>query len=439
MKRRLRLIPLFLLFIILLTGCAKEKENPEVKALKENIIPISTVEAGSGFEDLMPLKDILKDKKIVAMGEATHGTSEFFKMKHRFFKFLVEEMGYRVFAMECDGDGGQVINDYILNGEGNLDEIMESIKYEVFKAEEIKDMIEWMKKYNDDSSHEEKIKFYGFDMENIKSTLPKLSYYLGKLDKGLQVKVKEDILHSLYKGNIIGLNNEEIHDMLADINEFKKDMENTKEKYLNNNLENEYELALWNLSLITQYTEYYVESSKSNDLMNQSPIASNLRDKYMASNVKWIQEYESRLGNDKVMLWAHNLHVSYMDGNFKYMSRNLKEMYEDEYYPLGFEFSRGSFNATNMSTGILTKFDIDNNAPEYLAYKFYKTEIPISFLDFNSASKSKEVSEMLSKNQTFNLITSYYDDTIPRSFQYIPRNLFDGLIYIKETTASKPQ
>ncbi len=113
-------------------------------------------------------------------------------------------------------------------------------------------------------------------------------------------------------------------------------------------------------------------------------------------------------------------------------------MYGDKYYSIGFEFSRGSFNASNdMSTGTMTRFDIDNNGPEYLASKFDKTHIPISFLDFNLASENKEMSKMLSSNQTFNLITAYFDETIPRSFQYIPKNLFDGLIYIKETTESK--
>ncbi len=92
-----------------------------------------------------------------------------------------------------------------------------------------------------------------------------------------------------------------------------------------------------------------------------------------------------------------------------------------------------------MSTGTLTRFDIDNNGPEYLAYKLDKTQVPISFLDFNSSSENKEVSEMLSKNQTFNFGTSYYDESIQKSFQYIPKNLFDGLIYIKETTPSKIQ
>ncbi len=440
MKKKLRLISTCLISILCLTACSHVNENPEVKALKKSVIPISTVEAGNGFKDLMPIKEILKDKKIVAMGEATHGTSEFFKMKHRFFEFLVEEMGYRVFAMECDGGAGQVINDYILSEEGNLEDCLGDIKYEVFRTEEVKDMIKWMKEYNDDPSHKEKIKFYGMDIQNIVDTLPKLSYYLGKLDKELQTKVEEDTLNTIYRNDIKALTNEQLDSILLNINEFKKDMETTKEKYLNNNLQNEYELAIWNLNLVSQCVEYCIEVNKNENQMVQSVTASNLRDKYMADNVKWIQEYESKLGNDKVMLWAHNLHVSSKDVNYVYMGKNLKEMYGDEYYSIGFEFSRGSFNAHNdMSTETLTRFDIDNNASEYLAYKFDKTEIPISFLDFNSASKNKEVSKMLSKNQTFNLITAYYDESIPKSFQYIPRNLFDGLIYIKETTPSKIQ
>ncbi len=435
MKKKLKLISTCLISILCLTACSKVKvnENPEVKALKKSVIPISTVEAGNGFEDLMPLNDILKDKKIVAMGEATHGTSEFFKMKHRFFEFLVEEMGYRVFVMECNGGAGQVINDYILKGDSNMEDSLPAL----YRTEEVKNMIKWMKEYNDDPSHKEKIKFYGMDNINIVDTLPKLSYYLGKLDKELQTKVEES-LSIIYRNDIKALTNEQLDSILLSINEIKKDMENSKEKYLNNNLQNEYELAIWNLNLVSQCAEYNRELNKSVNFMIQSVSAMNIRDKYMAANVKWIQEHEGKLGNDKVMLWAHNVHVSYMDDFYKYMGKNLKEVYEDEYYSIGFEFSRGSFNTSGMSTGTLTRIDIDNNGPEYLAYKFDKTQIPISFLDFNSASKSEKISEMLSESQSFNHNGGFYDDeNTPKRIQYIPKNLFDGLIYIKETTESK--
>lgn len=67
------------------------KSNTLGTALKGAVIPLKTVKAENGFKDLEPLKTILKDKKIVAMGEATHGTKEFFQMKHRMLEFLVEK------------------------------------------------------------------------------------------------------------------------------------------------------------------------------------------------------------------------------------------------------------------------------------------------------------------------------------------------------------
>jgi len=184
------------------------------------------------FKDLMPLKDILKDKKIVAMGEATHGTSEFFKMKHRFFEFLVEEMGYRVFAMECDGGGGQVINDYILNGKGSLEEALVATKFAIWRTEEVKNMIKWMKEYNDDPSHKEKIKFYGFDMQGITDTLPRLSFYLDSIDKEVKTYV-EEMIQPLYKDqmNIKNYSMQEMKNLKTQLNEVKVKLQENKEIY----------------------------------------------------------------------------------------------------------------------------------------------------------------------------------------------------------------
>lgn len=78
--------------VVFITGVKVDAEGDLTTRLKENLIPIKTTQAGNGFEDLMPLKEILKDKKIIGMGEATHGTKEFFEMKHRMFEFLVEEL-----------------------------------------------------------------------------------------------------------------------------------------------------------------------------------------------------------------------------------------------------------------------------------------------------------------------------------------------------------
>ena len=103
----------------------KRKRKEEKKALEEwlklNAVPLSTVEAGSGFEDLMPLKEVLKDKTLLGLGEATHGTREFFQMKHRLLEFLVTELDFTVFAIEASFARCQYINNYVLDGVGSLD------------------------------------------------------------------------------------------------------------------------------------------------------------------------------------------------------------------------------------------------------------------------------------------------------------------------------
>jgi len=140
----------------------KYKKNKVVEAIKSEAIEIKTVEAGNGFEDLMPLKDILKDKKVVAMGEATHGTKEFFQMKHRMLEFLVNEMGYNVFGIEACMSDCMAINDYVINGKGDAKQSVSGMGFWTWDTKEVVDMVEWMREYN--KTHIKKVKFYGFDM-----------------------------------------------------------------------------------------------------------------------------------------------------------------------------------------------------------------------------------------------------------------------------------
>ncbi|MCP4659867.1 MAG: hypothetical protein GY856_31070, partial [bacterium] len=67
--------------------------------IHEHAIPLATPEAEQGFDDLRPVRELIGDARVVGLGEATHGTREFFQLKHRMLEFLVEEMGFTVFAI----------------------------------------------------------------------------------------------------------------------------------------------------------------------------------------------------------------------------------------------------------------------------------------------------------------------------------------------------
>ena len=94
-------------------------EEAVITWLRQNTMPIQHIEAGHGFDDLQPLKALLKDVKVVGLGEATHGTREFFQFKHRLLEFLVTEMGFTALVIEGSYTGFQPINDYILHGAGD--------------------------------------------------------------------------------------------------------------------------------------------------------------------------------------------------------------------------------------------------------------------------------------------------------------------------------
>jgi erythromycin esterase len=109
-------------------------------------MPIDSISSQSGFEDLRPLQSTILNARIVAMGEATHGTHEFFQLKHRMLEFLVERMGFTVFGIEANWPESLAINDYVLNGNGDPAEALAGLYFWTWNTKEVLDMIQWMRR-----------------------------------------------------------------------------------------------------------------------------------------------------------------------------------------------------------------------------------------------------------------------------------------------------
>src|SRR3989440_9052092 len=121
---------LFLLSMSMsLIGCnqapAPSKTDAVTTWIKLHAIPFNTITPSAPEQDLLPLKQIVGNASIVGLGEATHGTHEFFEMKHRLLEFLVEQMGFTTFAIEGDWDAGAQINDYVMTGKGNARDLLQ--------------------------------------------------------------------------------------------------------------------------------------------------------------------------------------------------------------------------------------------------------------------------------------------------------------------------
>src|SRR4051794_24028009 len=142
--KRVAFLLLSLLFSII--TFPQDSTNADSKAIitwiQQKAIPIKHVAAGNDFSDLQPLKQILKDVRVVGLGENTHGTREFFQVKHRLLEFLVREMRFTAFALEAGYGACEPINNYVLYGKGDLTTVLTAQGYVVWDMEELAAMIE---------------------------------------------------------------------------------------------------------------------------------------------------------------------------------------------------------------------------------------------------------------------------------------------------------
>jgi erythromycin esterase-like protein len=102
--------------------------------------------------------------RLLALGEPTHGEDVLLDVRNEIFRQLVEQEGYRTIAIESDCVMGLVVDDYVMSGRGTLDEVMEqgfSHEWGAFPAN--RELVRWMRAYNDGRPASERLRFAGFD------------------------------------------------------------------------------------------------------------------------------------------------------------------------------------------------------------------------------------------------------------------------------------
>jgi erythromycin esterase-like protein len=161
MRARLTLIAT----VALLTAAIlhAQQADPTIDWIRTHAVPLKTPVAGSGFDDMRPLREVVGQARIVSLGEATHGSREFFQLKHRMLEFLAGEMGFSIFAIEANMPEAYRLNDYVLEGKGDPAQLLRGMYFWTWDTEEVLAMIRWMREFN--QSGKGRVQFTGFDMQ----------------------------------------------------------------------------------------------------------------------------------------------------------------------------------------------------------------------------------------------------------------------------------
>jgi len=139
----------------------------------------------------MPLKSIIGNAKIVALGEATYGTHECQSFKLRLLEFLVEEMDFNIFAMETSYPETEEIDYYVQTGLGDVKNLFQQliwwrqkIKYNNILriTQEAVDVITWIYNFNRNSSVASHVKFCGLGVQRPQKAMNNVVQYLYGID-----------------------------------------------------------------------------------------------------------------------------------------------------------------------------------------------------------------------------------------------------------------
>src|SRR5579864_3845348 len=159
-----------------LAGCSQAPSPANTSAVDtaavttwigHNALPLKTVEPGGSDADLLPLAPLIGNASIVGLGEATHGTHEFFAIKARIAEFLISHLGFTTFIIENGWSSSLQVDAYINGGSDTIGDVMQQGLPLAYQTQEIRDLVEWMRVYNSSSSHPMKIHFFGMDIEPV--------------------------------------------------------------------------------------------------------------------------------------------------------------------------------------------------------------------------------------------------------------------------------
>jgi erythromycin esterase len=149
-----------------------------VSWLRSRAVRLEMLEAGGGRDDLAALARMWAGLDVVGLGESTHGTREFFTLKHRLLEFLVLELGLQVVAMETSESAATVVDDYIETGAGDAAAALAGLQFWTWNTREVLAMIEWLRRHNQQVPAERRVRFVGIDPQRPATAVETVRTYL---------------------------------------------------------------------------------------------------------------------------------------------------------------------------------------------------------------------------------------------------------------------
>lgn len=150
--------------------------DPPTATPAEGVHVLAGLSPDLPYTDLEPLREIVGRARFVALGESTHTSGGYYRAKARLFRFLVEELGFRVLAFETPWMEALPATRYVATCTGTPEQALAGLNG-VWRDESVRDLLRWMCDYN--RAHPgDPVAFFGFDVQEPWRSAPAVRAFL---------------------------------------------------------------------------------------------------------------------------------------------------------------------------------------------------------------------------------------------------------------------
>ena len=287
--------------------------DQSAQALRRAAAPVTGV-----VEDYDSLLGVIGDRRFVLIGEASHGTHEFYRERARITRRLIDELGFSVVAVEGDWPDAYRVNRYVMgmSSDNDADAALGGFRRFptwMWRNRDVLGFVQWLRAHNDVQSHPAtKVRFYGLDLYSLHTSIEAVIHYLDGVDPAEaqmarrryscfdRVGVEGQVYgHAVVYQGAAPCESEVVAQLL--------ELRRRAEIYLRRDgwvAEDEQFYAEQNARLVRDAEEYYHQ-------MYRAEVSSwNLRDQHMAGTLDaLITHLDRQSSNTKVVVWEHNSHV----------------------------------------------------------------------------------------------------------------------------------
>ncbi|MBD2714325.1 erythromycin esterase family protein [Microvirga sp. STR05] len=400
----------------------------ELAWLRKAAVPLRTTAPDGGDQkDLAAFGQLVGSAPVIGLGEVTLGSHEQMQLKHRLFRYLVEQKNVRVLALDTDLGACLALNDYLQTGTGNPQQLVANLP--LWDTEEMLALVRWMRTYNQQHPTAT-LQLLGIDLQEapeilryLRQRLPAQAGYRGELLTTLQRQLRALAdagisLNYLQNAQQTDPRLETVRRLLAEVRAAFDGPAKLRRGYGATPAE-----AAALSQLLRQAEQYSVVQTMS------SRFRFSYRAACLAENVEWARTQANGKG---VAVWSHNTHLKTYDQDDTTLGEVLRRYYGAGYVAVGLLFHEGSFRAlpSTEPPAFVTATAAPSSVGSYEHY-FRAATLPASFLNLRTPDLAPGT-QWLYENLLFRDGTLRpYEQPFSR---HSLRREFDALLYVPKST-----